>query len=202
MHPMLNRFSIPLALVALLGASAPPNVIRLSSRADSRLTIEGGSNVHEWACSTSQIDASVSIDPAYATAPTSAIGSLLKAVEVKVPVRTIKCGKGAMDKNLYKALKADKSTTISYIMGSFTVAPGATAESFTVKAPGSLTIAGAQRAVTVEVKAVRQPDGTIKATGRVPLKMTDFGIEPPTAMFGAMKTKNDITVVLDLTLGQ
>ena len=199
---MLNRFSIPLAFVALIGASTPPNVIRLSSRADSRVTVEGGSNVHDWACSTSQIDASVSIDPAYATAPTAAIGAMLKAVEVKVPVKTIKCGKGAMDNNLYKALKADKSTTISYIMGSFTVAPGATAESFTVKAPGSLTIAGEQRPVTVEVKAVRQADGSIKATGRVPLKMTDFGIEPPTAMFGAMKTKNDITVVLDLTLGQ
>ena len=199
----ISSLSLPIALVALLGAATtPPNVIRLTSRPSSTLTIEGGSNVHEWSCKTNQIDAAVTIDGSYDKATGATIGSMLKAVEVKVPVKSIKCGKGAMDNNLYKALKADEKGTISYIMGSFSVAPGATAETFTVKAPGNLTIAGAQRAVTIEVKAERLADGSIRTTGRVPLKMTDFGITPPTALMGTMRTKNEITVVLDLTLAQ
>lgn len=199
---MLNRFALPFAAVALLGAATPPNVIRLTTAQNSTLTIEGGSNLHEWSCKTSQIDAAVTIDGNYDKATGATIGSMLKAVDVKVPVKSIKCGKGAMDNNLYKALKADDKSTISYIMGSFSVVPGSTAESFTVKAPGKLVIAGAQRDVTIEVQAQRLADGRIRAIGRVPLRMTDFGITPPTALMGTMRVKNDIVVALDLTLAQ
>ena len=55
-----------------------------------------------------------------ATAPPKA----LKRVQVRVPVKSLKCGHGGMDDNLYKALKADESPDISYILATFEPAPG------------------------------------------------------------------------------
>ena len=43
-----------------------------------------------------------------------------------------------------------------------------------------------------------QPDGSIALTGSLSLLMTDFGVEPPTAMLGMMKTADQVTVKFEL----
>jgi polyisoprenoid-binding protein YceI len=45
------------------------------------------------------------------------------------------------------------------------------------------------------------PNGTVNATGMVPIKMTDFGIKPPTAMFGTLRTGDEVKVNFALTVG-
>jgi len=35
----------------------------------------------------------------------------------------------------------------------------------------------------------------------VPIKMTDYGIKPPTALFGRLKTGDDVKVNFELTIG-
>jgi len=106
-----------------------------------------------------------------------------------------------MDNNLYKALKADDAPEISYILGTFDVVPGATTDSFAVKAVGALTVAGTEKTVNMDVTAARLPDGGIRAEGSVPLLMTDFGVKPPTALLGTLRTDNKITVKFSLLVG-
>ncbi len=50
----------------------------------------------------------------------------------------------------------------------------------------------------MDVVATRLPDGTVKATGMVPIKMTDYGIKPPTAIFGRLKTGDEVKVNFEL----
>jgi len=38
--------------------------------------------------------------------------------------------------------------------------------------------------------------------GNEPMKMTDFGIEPPSALFGQIQTKDEIVVVFTLVYKQ
>jgi hypothetical protein len=45
-----------------------------------------------------------------------------------------------------------------------------------------------------------QADGSIAVRGSVPLFMSDFGIEPPTAMLGMLKTADQVTVKFELAL--
>jgi len=45
------------------------------------------------------------------------------------------------------------------------------------------------------------PDGTVIAKGSVPIKMTDYGIKPPTALFGRLKTGDDVKVNFELSIG-
>lgn len=196
----VTSLALTAALLTIAGSTQAQSSVRLAVAPDSKLWVEGGSNLHGWSCKASSIDAAIDVDEAFlkttAIAPT-----LLKKVTVKVPVRNLKCGHGGMDNNLYKALKADDTPEISYILATFNVVEGATADSFTVKAVGALTIAGTEKSVKIDVNAARLPDGGVKAEGELPLLMTDFGVKPPTAMFGTLRTDNKVTVKFSLLVG-
>jgi polyisoprenoid-binding protein YceI len=116
-----------------------------------------------------------------------------------VPVKALKCGHGGMDDNMYKALKADDAPEISYIMATFDAVPGE-ADDFTLKTTGTLSVAGKENKLAMDVVATRLPDGTVKATGVVPIKMTDYGIKPPTAIFGTLRTGDEVKVNFALTV--
>jgi polyisoprenoid-binding protein YceI len=126
--------------------------------------------------------------------------SAVKKVEVRIPVKALHCNHGGMDGNVYKALKADQAPEISYIMATLEAVPGAN-DTMTLKTVGTLTIAGRENKVSMDVETTRLPDGTLKAKGLLPVKMTDYGIEPPTAIFGRLKTGDEVKVGFELTVG-
>lgn len=191
-----------LALLASIGVIArAQDVARVAVAPESKLWIEGTSNLHGWSCKADQLDAVIDLDAAAAAQLQTAAPKALKKVEVKVPVKSLKCGHGGMDNNLYKALRADDSPTVSYIMATFEAAPGEAKDTFTLHTEGTLSIAGKENKLAMDVVAKRLPDGTLKATGIVPIKMTDYGIQPPTALFGRLKTGDEVKVNFDLTLG-
>jgi hypothetical protein len=41
-------------------------------------------------------------------------------------------------------------------------------------------------------------DGRLRAMGSKAIKMTDYNVEPPTAMLGLVKAENELTVHFDL----
>ncbi|HEX3867502.1 MAG TPA: YceI family protein, partial [Gemmatimonadaceae bacterium] len=170
------------AVVALLCQTArvaAQETARVPVSPDSKLWIEGTSNLHSWSCKAETVDAEIDLDAAAAAQMSTAAPTAVKRVLVKVPVKSLKCGHGAMDDNLYKALNADATPDISYILGTFEAAPGAVPDSFTLHTVGTLTVAGKENKVTIDVEATRMPDGSVKAKGVVPIKMTDYGIKPP-----------------------
>jgi len=190
------------ALITLAAAAAgAQETARVAVSPESKLWIEGTSNLHGWSCKATTLDAAVELDAGAVAQVTVAPPKALKKVQVKVPVKSIKCGHGGMDANLYKALKADESPDISYIMATFEAAPGESKDSFTLHTIGTLTIAGKENKVSMDVVATRLADGTVKATGVVPIKMTDFGIKPPTAIFGRLKTGDEVKVNFELSVG-
>jgi len=195
---------IHLAAAALLGAlaatAAGQSTVHVAVGPESKLWIEGTSNLHGWSCAAEKFDAAIEIDVGAATDLAAVAPKALKRVEVKVPVRALKCGHGGMDDNMYKALKADATPEISYIMATFDAVPGE-ADAFTLKTTGTLAMAGKENKLAMEVVATRLPDGTVKATGVVPIKMTDYGIKPPTAIFGTLRTGDEVRVNFALTVG-
>lgn len=199
MFTMTRTIGLGLVFAATSVASAQATA-RFAVAPTSKLWIEGTSNVHDWKCETTTIDAAIDVD-ATASQLATALPKALKKVDVKVPVKSLKCGHGKMDDNMYKALKADDNAEISFIMSSFEALPADSVNAFTVRATGTLKIAGAENPVTMDVVATRLTDGTIKAVGTVPIKMTAFGVKPPSAMFGAIKTGDEVKVKFELTVG-
>jgi len=198
---MIRMKLAAIALLALTATVARAQTARVSVAPDSKLWIDGTSNLHEWSCKATSLEADVELDAAAAAQVATAAPKALKKVDVKIPVKSLHCNHGGMDGNVYKALKADDAPEISYIMATFEVVPGEVKDSFTLKTVGSLTIAGKENKIAMDVIANRLPDGTVKATGMVPIKMTDFGIKPPTAIFGRLKTGDEVKVNFELTVG-
>ncbi|MEP6492122.1 MAG: YceI family protein [bacterium] len=199
---MFKTHVAAVALLALIGTAAhAQETTRVAVAPESKLWIDGTSNLHGWTCKAEKMDASIDLDAAVAAQISVAPPKALKRVQVKVPVKSLKCGHGAMDDNLYKALNADGTTEISYILATFEAAPGDVKDTFTLHTIGTLTIAGKENKVSMDVVATRLADGTVKATGMVPIKMSDFGIKPPTAIFGRLKTGDDVRVNFELTVG-
>jgi len=71
-------------------------------------------------------------------------------------------------------------------------------DGLTVEATGKLSVAGAERSVSMTVKTERLPDGTRRARGTVPIRMTDFGIVPPRPWFGVLRTADKVLIQFEI----
>jgi polyisoprenoid-binding protein YceI len=155
---------------------------------DSRVTLLGRSNINSWRCSTSQFTVQVSID------------STTHAVRLvaSVPVASMECGHARMNADLRRALKADSFPEIRYELTSYRVDTRAGADSFEIRSAGSITVAGHTQRVEIPVHALREQGGMVSGEGGARILMTDFGIKPPTAFFGAIRAKNALEVRIDV----
>lgn len=209
---MTKRSLMGLATLALAGtmlqatASAQDGAptVRLAVRPDSKLWIEGSSNLHGWSCNATTLDAAIDVDPTWTTtAQTEGVDypKLVRRVEVKVPVKALKCGNGKMDRIMYDALKADAAPEISYILGNFEAVRDSSKDAFTVHTAGTLRIAGKENPIRMDVRTERLPDGTVRATSEVAVLMTDYGVKPPTALLGTLRTGNKVQVKFELLVG-
>jgi hypothetical protein len=61
-----------------------------------------------------------------------------------------------------------------------------------------LTMSGAEKTIEMDVEATSLTNGRFRFTGEVPLLMSDFGIKPPKALLGTLKTGDRIVVRFDV----
>ena len=188
------------ALLANLGsAQEKAGSLRLPVRADSRLWLEGTSNVKNWTCKATQMEALIAIDAVSADSRDNiTVSKSLRGVDVIVPVRMLKCGDRHMEANMYTALKAPDLPAMSYIVADFELTPTLTDDGLTIEATGKRSIAGMERPVSMTVKTERLPDGTRRARGTVPIRMSDFGIAPPRPWFGMLRTGDKVMVQFEI----
>ena len=159
----------------------------------SRLWLEGDSNLHAWKCDATEFTPELRVDrPSPGAPPTSVDRAVLD-----VPVAKIECGHGKMNDNLRKALKSAEYPSITFVVTGaefFEVGEGA----LEVLAKGHLYVAGTGQDVQFQVSSTETGDGALRIKGQLAIKMTDYGVQPPTAMMGLLKTKNDVTIHFDL----
>lgn len=152
---------------------------------NSSITIDGTSTIHDWTEVVEEFSGSIN-----ATVSNNKLEKISTST-LTIKVESIKSGKSGMDDNTYKALKSKKHPEISYQLKSYGV------QGDKVHLTGNLTIAG----VTKEVKFSANysvVNGKLIFKGVHTFKMTDFEIDPPTAVMGTIKTGNQITVQFKL----
>ncbi|MBN8576335.1 MAG: YceI family protein [Cytophagales bacterium] len=152
------------------------------------ITIAGTSTMHDWTMTSQQAATQAQFE-------TDAAGQLSKvnSIVVTIPAESLKSGKGAMDKNAYNALKTDKNKDIRFQLDNATVNAG------NIIAHGTLTIAGSSKPTELTVTAKQEANG-IRFQGSKKIKMTEFNVEPPSFMFGSVKTGDEITITFNITL--
>ena len=102
-----------------------------------------------------------------------------------------------MDGRTYKCIKADEFPKISYKLTSADVTM-VQASKYSIQTKGVLTIAGKAQSISMKVIAFVNADQSISCNGTEKLMLTDYGIEPPSFMLGAMKVGNDLVIKFDL----
>ena len=173
---------------------------------ESKLSISGTSTVHAWhskATSFKVAFAAKSEWPAGAAelpAVEKAItAGLLDSVRVAVDVKAMRSGKDGLDKNMYKALKAEQHPKILCTITSFE-AKTSPSGALALVGHGRLTVAGVEEKIQIPAQVTREGDA-LRVKGSVVVSMKDFGIKPPVMMLGTLKTGNDFTVEFDLVVG-
>lgn len=198
MRKILLTFSALMAAAASAGAQSA-SAVRLRLEPGSELTIAGTSNVHDFECKTNKINAYFDVDPGY-TKDLTKVARPIVSVQVNIAVKSLSCGKKQMDENMYKTLKADENHLIKYTLSGYDLLDGSST-AFAAKTTGTLTIMGKEKAIAMKIDAARLNEGKATAQGEETLLMTDFGIKPPSFMFGTMKVGNEIKVKFNLKLG-
>jgi polyisoprenoid-binding protein YceI len=195
-YPILVT-AIILALLTFIPAAAQDASAPLALTA-ARVSIAGTSNIHEFSASTTDVKVTrlVLADGIAGAGMLNAAlnpGSL-EAFEIVVKAGTLSSPKEGLDKNMWKALKTGQHPNIVFTLTRLEGKPGA------LRAIGMLQIAGVEKEVAFDLKAAANAS-TITVIGEVPLLMTDYGITPPKAMLGMLKTDPKITVTFEVVLG-
>ena len=191
--------STMLALAIALPASGAWTVANqvLVLQPQSRLWIDGSSSIRSFSCKAGEVNAVVE-----ATGP-NAISQLLtgdkdvKTVHVTVPAERLDCGNGTMNEHMRKAIKLSEHKSIEFRLADYDIARNADGVSGTIN--GTLLLGGVTKPITL--KAEGKPEGgMLHVTGSYDLDMTEYGVKPPTVMFGRIKVGKTVKVNYDLLL--
>lgn len=176
-----------------LFAQAPPAPLALSK---TKVTINGTSNVHDWTAATSTVrvaQAQVAAEAKGASFWDAVVKpGGIQAFEVVVPVTTLTSPRSGLDKNMYKALKSDQHKDITFRLKGLTAK--ATAGAFT--AAGVLRVAGVDRDVTLNITLGRSGNNLV-VRGSTEVLMPDFGIDPPRALLGTVRSSPNVTITFE-----
>ncbi|MCB0606663.1 MAG: YceI family protein [Lewinellaceae bacterium] len=171
---------------------------------ESKLFLEGTSNVNEFKCSCKE-------DFPVATFTFENSESNLTSVRfsdtrLTLKTRSLECGNRMMNKDLQKALKAETFPNIVIQLSEAnlranTFFPDQVLAGWTpMTAQTYISIAGQTRKVRLDINVQKTGHDKYRFTASKELHMTDFGIDPPTALLGLVKVNDRITINLDLTV--
>lgn len=191
----------------------------LTAGAPSRLVLDGSSNVTDWRCSGTSLHGELTV-----AAPIGKINAVIDRIEdgnigvwmsdpsqgrfptpnfrLRVPIETLRCGNAVMERDMNRALKAEDHPTIEFrftglISG---IEHDIDANTYRARIAGDLVLAGSKRSVELSITAQRTAPDRFRIQAELPLRMTDFGITPPSALFGMVRAKNELVVRFDMTL--
>ena len=202
-HISLTALSCTLAIglyaVALTAATSQEatSPLRLVSN---RVSLAGTSNIHAYTASSTAARI-VRLQLASGVLGPDVWEQILKpgaleVFEISIPAATLSSPKDGLDKNMHKALKVTEHPDITFRLLRLETAEPSGA----IRGVGILKIAGVEREVTLALKTQRT-EATFTVTGEVGLLMTDFGITPPKAMMGMLKTDPKVTVTFETVFG-
>jgi polyisoprenoid-binding protein YceI len=175
-----------LVLSASLAVHATKNSYTLSN--DYQVSIFGTSNLHNWNEKVKHVSGTTTIS-------WNADGSFsVEAIDITMDVKSIKSESSAMDKNTYKALKADAYPQITVALNAPLTGIAGKAAGTTVWVKANVTIAGVTKVMDMQIQIKMPAAGKLTFEGAQKIKMSDFGLTPPTALLGTLKTGNDITI--------
>lgn len=137
--------------------------------------IHGTSTLHDWKMVSNETQTVFEND-----------GSKITKLNVSVQIKTLKSGDSGLDEKAYETLKIDRNNVITFKLLEADLAAG------TIK--GVFKVLDKERTETLKPEVLTLD----RVTGNFKVKMTEFGLEVPSVMFGAIKSGDEVTVKYDI----
>jgi hypothetical protein len=185
---MKNRILFLIAIWPFMGAGLPAeSTYRLAQRYT--VTIHGTLSIRDWVETVGEVTGEMK------AGPHAGGGTDLNSIRITMIVRSIKSDMGkTMDNNTYKALKAEADPEITFRLGVPVTVTAAGGKRQPVALAGQLTLAGVTRPTTLWINELSIGADSMRFVGEESIRMTDFGVKPPSALFGTLKVGPVLTI--------
>jgi hypothetical protein len=190
---------ITLLPALLLAAAAVPSAAQENATvAESRVWFTGASNIRHFTCRAGEVYSTLELAPGGGLPALLAGDSVPAAATLRVPVGRLNCGIPLQNRHLRHTLKGDEHPSVEFTLDDYRVVPG---EGDTeVRMLGRLAIAGVERPVELTGTLARDPAGTVRLRGAREIRVTDYGVRPPTRFLGLLRVRDRVTVHFDVAL--
>ncbi len=180
-------------------ASAPvPESSSGAALVADKIWVTGSSNIVDFTCRATRVDVSTEAAPEdFDRAKNDGLPAVRSAA-VEVPVRSLDCGIGQQNNDLFKALRATEHPAISFNLADYVVERGEPVSN--VRMQGLLRIAGTERAVVIHGSVFRNAAGQFILRGERGIDVRDFGVKPPRRFFGLLRARPDVTVHFEVVV--
>lgn len=171
-----------------LASDIVAQVLSYSPGPGSYITVTGTSTLHDWEMVSENIRSVAVFNTNGEGSPES-----VESVTFRLAANTLKSDKSGLDKRAYDALDVKRHPEIIFSTnGSGNLQKSG--EKFQVNSTGELTVAGVTRQVNVNAVCINGDDERLVCSGTTRLKMSDFQIDPPVMMLGALRTGDEVTI--------
>lgn len=182
------------------GAQSLPGQITIDE--GGQIWIEGTAGPVDFSCRAKQLSGQGQINNT--TNPKASVeeeGDV--RISVILPVKSLDCGKRAMNNDMYDALKADKFPTITYQLLDASLVEGTNLSSnswMDIQTRGIMEIGGVKDTTSVLVRGKIFAGNQFQVIGNKDIHMDTYNIDPPSKMFGLIRTSKDLSVHFDVTV--
>jgi len=114
-----------------------------------------------------------------------------------VPAEKIDICNGKMNYRMLNVTATTENPTISFTLKDYDVAKNADGISGTIN--GTLDLGGVKKPISLQATGA-SVGGMLHVNGVYELRMTDYGLKPPSLMFGRIKVGETVKVGFDLLL--
>lgn len=163
--------------------------------------LSGTSTLASWTADVSKINGTLNLGDAFSGPSIPDMGTQVEGATISIPVDSITGARGdAMTTKIHNAFKHTEHPEIVFELssGSITQITDAAAGTFVITAQGKLTMAGVEKEISVPFNGKRLENGGYQFECVYKIKMTDYNIEPPSAMFGQIVCGDEVSVIFNL----
>jgi len=198
MKPLINSTWMVLSLLLITSLGwAQTTDYRLDK--SSTMVINGTSNVKDWKAEVEEMDANIALNASLLKQDTMA--NPVTQFSLTIPVKGIESGKGGMNNKIYGALKEEDYPEIKFNLISAELADTVqTGELFTLNVKGDLTVAGTSKEISFPVKGTKTRADSYRFEGNYGLNMEDYGVDPPSAIFGTIRSSKEVEITFNVLL--
>lgn len=156
----------------------------------SKLVIYGDTNLNRFICATDCFD---KVDTLEYHPDASVCDILFTQTQIRVPVKSFKCGNELITKDFWETLNADKhpNLTVHFLnLKDFSHAGNGDY----VQGEVAIVLAGVEKKYQIQYTLTRQSQGCFSLTGRQPVCFSDFQLKAPRKMMGLIQVQEALEV--------